>query len=99
MLELEWFRCSCFLFLAEEFVKLLFIRVIAQKIVELRARLHGVEYVLLCAVLADVLVHVERGGIHRAKGRERIECKRYIRAAQFVQREQGRRAKLRDVGQ
>src|ERR1035437_2071965 len=62
-----------FLALGEQLVELPLVGVIVQVIVELVARLHGVEHVFLRAVLADRLKDLERGGIHRAKRRQRVQ--------------------------
>src|SRR5262245_36147526 len=63
---------SFLLFAGEERVELPLVGVVVEAVVELVARLHGLEHALLAALAADPLEDAQRGRVHRAKRRERV---------------------------
>ena len=72
---------------------------IAQIVVQLGAGLHEVDHLPLRALGAQALIDLEGGRVHGAKGRQRIQGHADTGRGQFPGREQGRLAKLGDIGQ
>jgi hypothetical protein len=88
-----------FVFLREQLIELVLVVVIAEIFVQIVARLHHWNQVLLRAFRADGLINLQRGRVHRAIGRAAIQHDIDARRSQFGGREQRRLAELRDVGQ
>src|SRR3954452_11127157 len=87
---------SSFRFL-EKGVELLLVVVVTEVLVEVVARLHRSDDVLLVPVAPDRRVHAERGLVHRAEGGERIEDHVRAGGAQLVHGEERRLAEFGDV--
>nr|GEU28025.1 hypothetical protein [Tanacetum cinerariifolium] len=80
-------------------IELLFEAMVIDALIELRARLHGIEHILLGAVAADRAVHVFGRLVHGAERGQRIQHQSHVGAAQLVHRKQRRGAKFGDIGQ
>src|SRR6185437_14527659 len=78
---------SSMLFLGEQLIELAFESVIVEVVVQLGARLHGIDHAFLRSFAADRLIHVERGLVHRTERGKRVEHERHVDRAQLFDRE------------